>query len=462
MDNILLVEDKAELREMLTHALTRMEFEAVPAADLEEALKQLRSQRFSAVLTDLKLPRGSGLNVLAAALEEDPNVPVVIMTAHGTIPEAVAAMREGAYDFIQKPIDLTHLKHLLGRAIERQQLLRENLVLKEEFARNVGFPRIMGEHPSMLSAAREMQRIAITDSTVLLLGESGTGKELFARAIHQLSPRSGKPMVALNCAAIPESLLENELFGHERGAFTGADTRRAGKFELAHGGSIFLDEIGELPLSAQTKLLRVLEEKMVERLGATAPIRADVRVIAATNRNLENAIAEKEFRNDLYYRLNVFPIRIPPLRERGEDVVLLAQHFLERFRREHNKKQLALAADALSALRLHSWPGNVRELQNVMERACILNDGELRASDLGLAANVRAVARSAGSTAAPSAAALDGSLQEVSSRAVESVEKAKIEATLRECKWNKSHAAERLGISYKTLLNKIHAYGLDG
>src|SRR5437899_6616270 len=274
----------------------------------------------------------------------------------------------------------------------------------------------------------------------LLLGESGTGKELFARAIHQLSPRASKTMVAINCAAIPESLIENELFGHERGAFTGADSRRPGKFELAHGGTIFLDEIGELPMAAQSKLLRVLEEKMVERLGGTVPFRADVRVIAATNRDLQAAAAANEFRSDLFYRLNVFPIRIPALRDRGEDAVLIAEYFLDRFRRERKKPRLAFAADAVSALRNHSWPGNVRELQNVIERASILNDGELRAADLRLAANVRAAsasARAAG-TSTPSSESLDGSLQEVSARAVESVERAKIEATLRECKWNKT------------------------
>lgn len=457
MEAILLVEDKAELREMLMHALARMDFRPVPAANVAEALPLLRTQRFAAVLTDLKLPTGSGLDVLSAALEEDANVPVIIMTAHGTIPDAVAAMREGAYDFIQKPIDLAHLKHLLSRAIERQQLLRENLVLKEDYARTLGFPRILGEDAAMRTVAREMQRIAPTDSAVLLLGESGTGKELFARAIHQLSPRAARPLVSINCAAIPEGLIENELFGHERGAFTGADSRRPGKFELANGGTIFLDEVGELPLNAQAKLLRVLEEKMVERLGGTAPIKTDVRVIAATNKDLEQTVKAQEFRGDLFYRLNVFPIRIPALRERGEDVLALAQHFLDRFRKERNRPGLTLGADAIAALKGHSWPGNVRELQNVMERACILNDGELRAADLGLAANIRA---SAGGASAKPSTSLEGSLAEVTARAVELVESAKIEATLRECKWNKAEAADRLGIAYKTLLTKIQRYGL--
>ncbi|HXE90140.1 MAG TPA: sigma-54 dependent transcriptional regulator [Terriglobales bacterium] len=453
MDRILLVEDKAELREMLRTALARMDYEVEPAAGLAESLAKLRQFRFSAVLTDLKLPDGSGMDILRATLEADPAMPVVIMTAYGGIADAVAAMRDGAYDFIQKPIDLEHLRHLLARAIERQQLLRENLVLKEDYARRYGFPRIVGEHPAMLAAAREMQRIAPASSTVLLLGESGTGKELFARAIHQLSPRANRPFVALNCAAIPEALVENELFGHERGAFTGADRRRAGKFELAHEGTIFLDEIGELPAGSQGKLLRVLEEHVIERLGGTTTVPVDVRVIAATNRDLESAAARGEFRQDLYYRLAVVPIRIPALRERGEDLRLLAEHFLERFRKELKKPRLAFSPDAIAALRAHPWPGNVRELQNAVERASILNDGELSAADLGLAANVR--------PAPVRGSDLGGSLASASSRAVESVERAKIEATLRECKWNKAAAAQRLGISYKTLLNKIHAYGLD-
>ena len=453
METVLLVEDKAELREMLVIALGRMGYQVTAAANLADALAALRRQPYSAVLTDLKLPAGSGMEVMRAALEADPAVPVIIMTAYGSIAEAVAAMREGAYDFIQKPIDLEHLRHLLARALERQQLLRENLVLKEEYARRLGFPRIVGEDPALQEAARAMQRIAPTETTVLLLGESGTGKELFARAIHQLSGRAGKPFVALNCAAIPETLVENELFGHERGAFTGADSRRAGKFELAHGGTIFLDEIGELPAAVQSKLLRVLEEHVVERLGGSAPFRADVRVIAATNRDLESAAEAGKFRRDLYYRLAAFPIRIPPLRERGGDVERIAEHLLERFRRELRKPGLGLAPDALAALRAHSWPGNVRELANVLERAAILNEGELHAADLGLAANVRG--GGAGEVT------LEGSLPEVAARAVESVERAKIEATLRECKWNRSAAAQRLGISYKTLLNKIHAYGLD-
>ncbi len=455
MESILLVEDRAELREMLQTALSRMGYEVAAAAGVGDALPLLARRRFSGVLTDLKLPSGSGMDILRAAQQTDPTIPVVVMTAYGSVADAVAAMRDGAFDFIQKPIDLEHLRHLLARALERQQLLRENVLLKEEYARRFGFPRIVGEHPSMLTAATEMQRIATTESTVLLLGESSTGKELFARALHQLSPRAAKPFLALNCAAIPETLIENELFGHERGAFTGANARQAGKFELADGGTIFLDEIGELPLSAQGKLLRVLEERTVDRLGGSTPVPVDVRIIAATNRDLQAAAEAGQFRRDLYFRLAVVPIRIPALRDRGDDVLLIAEHLLERFRRELRKPRLKLAPDAQAALRAHRWPGNVRELQNALERAAILGDGEIRASDLNLAANVRPA------TSTSPDVDMSGSLPEVSSQAVKSVERAKIEATLRECRWNKSAAAQRLGISYKTLLNKIHAYGLD-
>jgi DNA-binding NtrC family response regulator len=439
MEPVLLVEDKAELREMLQQALARMKYEVVPAGTATVARTALRQRRFTAVLTDLKLPDGSGLDVLRCAMEADGALPVVVMTAYGTIAEAVSAMRDGAYDFIQKPIDLEHLRHVLGRAIERYQLLRENVVLKEEFARRFGFPEMVGEHASILAAAREMQRIAPMDATVLLLGESGTGKELFARAIHKLSPRAEKPFVAVNCAAIPESLVENELFGHEKGAFTGADARQAGRFELAHGGTLFLDEIGELPPAVQSKLLRVLEAGRVQRLGATSEVSVNVRVIAATNRDLEAAVEAQEFRRDLYYRLAVFPIRIPPLRERGSDVLLLAEHFLERFRRELRKPQLSLTASARRALNSHAWPGNVRELQNVMERAAILNDGTIEAAHLSLP----------GTQAKAAAAQAGGN------------ERADLEELMRACKWNKQAAAEKLGISYKTLLSRLKALQLD-
>ncbi len=342
MEPVLLVEDKAELRAMLRKALERAGYTVDEAPDGNAAIDKVRTRRYLLVLTDLKLPGNSGIDVLREARRVEPTLPVILMTAYGSVEEAVTAMKEGAFDFIQKPVDLDHLKLLLERAARQQELLRENLLLREEYAARYGFPRIVGEHPAMKDASQMTQRVAATDSTVLLLGESGTGKELFARAIHHLSPRAEQPFVALNCAAIPEGLVENELFGHERGAYTGAGARKMGKLELAHRGTLFLDEIGELPLAIQSKLLRVLEERRFERVGGTQEIEVNVRIVTATNKDLRAAVADKTFREDLYFRISAVPITIPPLRDRGDDVLLLAEHFLERFKREFRKPALAL------------------------------------------------------------------------------------------------------------------------
>src|SRR6202790_5432858 len=375
MEPILLVEDKAELRAMLRKALERVGYTVEEAPDGNSAIDKIRSRRYQLVLSDLKLPGNSGIDVLREARRVEPTLPVILVTAYGSVEEAVTAMKEGAFDFIQKPVDLDHLKLLLERAAKQQELLRENLLLREEYAVRYGFPQIVAEHPSMKDASQMSQRVAATDSTVLLLGESGTGKELFARAIHHLSPRANNPFVALNCAAIPEGLVENELFGHERGAYTGAGARKIGKLELAHRGTLFLDEIGELPLAIQSKLLRVLEERRFERVGGTQAIDVDVRIVTATNRDLRKLIDEKLFREDLYFRISAVPMTIPPLRERGEDVLMLAQHFLEKFSREFAKPGLELSEGAKERLLSYRWPGNVRELQNTLERAVILADG---------------------------------------------------------------------------------------
>src|SRR6202171_3687608 len=312
MEPVLLVEDKAELRAMFRKALERAGYTVEEAPDGNTAIEKVRSRRYLLVLSDLKLPGNSGLDVLREARRVEATLPVILGTAYGSVEEAVTAMKEGAFDFIQKPVDLDHLKLLLERAAKQQELLRENLLLREEYSARYGFPRIVGEHPSMKDASQVVQRVAATDSTVLLLGESGTGKELFARAIHHLSPRADKPFVALNCAAIPEGLFENELFGHERGAYTGAGARKIGKMELANRGTIFLDEIGDLPLSIQSKLLRVLEERRFERVGGTQAVEVDVRVLAATNHNLRATVATKAFREDLYFRIAGVPLTVPP------------------------------------------------------------------------------------------------------------------------------------------------------
>ena len=460
MEPILLVEDKAELRAMLRKALERWDYAVEEASDGRAAIEKVRGRRYLLVLSDLKLPGNSGIDVLREARRAEPTLPVIIMTAYGSVDEAVTAMKEGAFDFIQKPIDLEHLKLLLERAAKQQELLRENLLLREEYAQRYGFPRIVGEHPKMQEASQMAQRVAATDSTVSLLGESGTGKELFARAIHHLSPRAEQAFVALNCAAIPEGLIENELFGHERGAYTGAGARKMGKLELAHHGTLFLDEIGELPLAMQTKLLRVLEERRFERVGGTQEIEVNVRILTATNRDLHAAVAEKTFREDLYFRIAAVPITVPPLRERGDDVLLLADHFLERFRREFRKPSLVLTEDARARLRTYSWPGNVRELQNAIERAAILTNGpEIGPEALQLPA-ARPAPEELPNGMLEEQFLWEGPLEEVSQRAVAHVERFKIQNALREAKWNKTRAAEKLGVSYKTLLSKIRMLGL--
>ncbi len=446
---------------MLRKALERMGYAVEDAADGNSAVTKVRARRFLVVLTDLKLPGLSGIDVLREVKDADSGIPVILMTAYGSIEEAVTAMKEGAFDFIQKPVDLEHLKLLMERAARQQELLRENLILREEYAARYGFPRIVGEHESMKQSSQQVQRVAATDSTVLLLGESGTGKELFARAIHHLSRRRDKPFVALNCAAIPEGLVENELFGHEKGAYTGAGTRKIGKLEMAQGGTFFLDEIGDLPPAIQAKLLRVLEERCFERVGGTQAIEVDVRVLTATNKNLREAIAQKQFREDLYFRIAAVPIEIPPLRERGDDVLLLAEHFLEDYRREFGKAGLSFSDDARRQLQSYPWPGNVRELQNTIERAAILADSDaLDAAALQLPA-ARPTAAQIPAGMLEESFSWEGTLDEVTSRATQHVERYLIEAALRECKWNKTRAAEKLGVSYKTLLAKLRALGLE-
>ncbi len=460
MEPLLLVEDKPDLRAMLRKALERSGHAVDEAPDGSAAITKLRARRYLLVLTDLKLPGCSGLDVLRASKQADPTIPVILITAFGSIEEAVTAMKEDAFDFIQKPVDLDHLNLLVVRAARQQELLRENLLLREEYMARYGFPRIGGEHATMKAATQQVQRVAATDSTVLLLGESGTGKELFARALHHLSNRRSQAFVALSCAAIPEGLVENELFGHERGAYTGAGARKIGKMELAHRGTIFLDEIGELPLAIQSKLLRVLEEKCFDRIGGTQLVEVDARIVAATNRDLQAAIASKVFREDLYFRIAAVPITIPPLRDRGDDVQLLVDAFLDRFRREFRKPNLTLTPQARARLRAYVWPGNVRELQNTIERAAILSDGDaIDAAELQLPA-ARPEQGQIPSGMLDESFRWEGTLQEVSARAIERVERFKIEAALRASKWNKTRAAEQLGVSYKTLLNKIRALGL--
>jgi len=453
--DILLVEDKDSLRRVLRLTLENAGYSVTEAIDARAALNEIANSRHRLVLTDLRMPNGSGLDVLRSARAADADVPVIVMTAFGSIDEAVQAMKDGAHDFLQKPVDSNHLLLLVERALEQARLRTENVLLREEWSRRYGFPRILGESETLKRAVGETQRVAQTEATVLLLGESGTGKELFARAVHHLSPRRDHPFVAINCAAIPETLIENELFGHERGAFTGASDRRQGKFELASGGTVFLDEIGELPLGVQGKLLRAIEEKVVDRIGGRAPVVVDVRVVAATNKDLKAAVENGQFRGDLFFRLAVFPIEVPPLRDRGDDIVLLAQHFTSEIGRELRGREAQLSPESIAALKQHHWPGNVRELENAIERACIISDSLLlQPSDLGLEPR--------GTHEAESLAQIDlsGTLSEVAHRALHLVERKKIRDALEANLGNKSKTAEDLGVSYKTLLNKIKEYAL--
>jgi DNA-binding NtrC family response regulator len=451
--DVLVVEDRASLRTMLRRTLQAKGYTVHEAGDTPEALAFLATSRVSVVLTDLRLPRGSGMDVLKAAREADANLPVIVMTAFGTIEDAVSAMKDGAFDFLSKPVDTDHLTVLTERAIEQRRLLMENLILKEEYAARYGFPQIIGVDSTLEEVSRATQRAAAADATVLLMGESGTGKELFARALHHLSPRREGPFLAINCAAIPEPLLENELFGHEKGAFTGAIGRKMGKLELADHGTVLLDEVGELPLSLQSKLLRVLQEHAFERVGGTTTVHVDVRIVAATNRDLRRAVDEKLFRDDLFYRLSVFPIDIPPLRNRRGDIPLLATHFVERFCRELGKPPMTVAEETMNELLSHHWPGNVRELANCLERAVILSDGrELTSEVLGFG--------SSREVAPPPDFDLSGSLAEVSRRAASSAEKKKIRCVMEEVGGDRPRAAEKLEISPKTLLAKLREYGL--
>ena len=455
MTDILLVEDKESLRRVLRLTLENAGYSVTEAEDARIALNQIASTRYRVVLTDLRMPHGSGLDVLHAARAADNDVPVIVMTAFGSIDEAVRAMKDGAHDFLQKPVDSNHLLLLVERALEQARLRTENVLLREEWARRYGFPRIIGESEVIKRAVAETQRVAQTDATVLLLGESGTGKELFARAVHHLSNRRDKPFVAINCAAIPETLIENELFGHERGAFTGAGDRRQGKFELASEGTVFLDEIGELPLAVQSKLLRAIEEKVIDRIGGRTPITVDLRVVAATNKDLKAAVENGTFRGDLFFRLAVFPVEIPPLRERDNDVLLLARHFASQIGKELRGREATLSEATVEAICGYGWPGNVRELANAIERACILTDTlDLEPKDLGIGV------RSENERGTLEELDLSGTLSDVAHRALRFAERKKIQRVLESNAGNKSKTAEDLGVSYKTLLTKLKEYDL--
>lgn len=438
-------------------ALEAQGHSVIEARDEAEAVAALRDSQPAVVLSDLRLPVGDGLGVLRAAKEADPELPVIVMTAHGSIQDAVAAMKQGALDFLAKPVDPDHLLLLVERALAQRRLLNEYRLLKEEAAARRGGPHIIGDSPALRQAMAAIDRAAATDTTVLLEGESGTGKELCARALHDRSPRAHGPFVAINCAAIPDTLLEAELFGYERGAFTGANQRKLGRFELAQRGTLFLDEIGELPMTVQAKLLRAVETRKIERLGGGASIQLDVRIVAATNRGLRQAVAARQFREDLYFRLSVFPVEVPALRDRREDIPKLAHHFVARVARDVGKK-ISLSPEAVTELMAHHWPGNIRELQNALERAVILAEGDvLLPRHLSLLP-----VPSSGSAIDPwERIDLGGSLAEATARTVHEVERRKIQLALSDAGGDRGRAADLLQINYQALEVKLRQLRLN-
>lgn len=374
--NILIIDDEKNIREGLAAALEMDGYNVVLAPDGETGLQLVGRGDIDLVITDLRMPGISGEEVLAKVTSESPGLPVIVLTGHGTIDSAVDAMRAGAYDFLTKPLNLDRLSLIVKRALQNRELSLQHRQLKEELDSNKSFESIIGKSAEMQKIFEMVRRVASSKASVLITGESGVGKELIANAVHNLSPRKDKPLIKVHCAALSESLLESELFGHEKGAFTGAVARKRGRFELAHGGSIFLDEIGEIDQNVQIKILRVLQDKRFERVGGEETVETDVRVIAATNRDLEKEIAEGRFREDLYYRLNVVHIHVPPLRDRKDDIPLMVSAFLKEFAKENGKNITSIDSHARAALYKYDWPGNIRQLRNCMESAVVMCAGD--------------------------------------------------------------------------------------
>ena len=440
---ILVVDDEEIVRESLGGWLEKDGYFVATAPDGKAALERLEAEPWSILIVDLKMPGIDGMQVLEQAKKRTPDLAVVMMTAYATVDTAVSAMKLGAYDYLVKPFDPEELSLMMQKIVAQQALLRENAVLRQALKQEYRFRDLVSKSPAMQAIFELARTAARSNSTILILGESGSGKEVLARAVHQESPRAQGPFVAVSCAALTESLLESELFGHEKGAFTGAFARRKGKFESADGGTLFLDEVGDVGPKLQLDLLRVLEERRFHRLGGNTPVEVDVRIVAATNRDLHRAVQEGRFREDLFYRLNVIPIAIPPLRQRREDIPLLVDSILERLSAEMKKPLEGVSTEAMNALLGHEWPGNVRELRNVLERGAVVCTGTiLQLVDLGLP--VRA-------DAAPRAGPL-GSLEEV--------ERRHVAAVLSHTGGNVSQSARILGIDRVTLYNKMKKWGL--
>ncbi|MDI6826912.1 MAG: sigma-54 dependent transcriptional regulator, partial [Armatimonadota bacterium] len=440
MKRVLIIDDEEGIRNVLADLFGEMGWLVSESEDGKNGLEAALSDDFELIILDLSLPRLDGLAVLRKLRESKPDIPVVMITGYATMKSAIEALKLGAFDYITKPFDLNEVQIIAQHAVERQRLIYENRYLKNELRQRHGFDNVIGLTPAVQKAYVLAAKVADSNASVLILGESGVGKEYLARAIHYQSPRADGPFVKVSCAALPEALLESELFGHEKGAFTGAIARRIGRFEMADGGTLFLDEIGDVTLATQVKLLRFLQEKQFERVGGSETLRADVRIIAATNKDLKKAIADKEFREDLYYRLNVITINLPPLRERIEDIPELVRHFIAKYNNETGKSIEGVSPEGMALLKSYSWPGNIRELENCIERAVILCHGR---------------------TILPQHLLLSEENEPFSSplpsndgmRPLKDVEREHIANVLSKCNWNQSRAASILGIDRKTLRN---------
>jgi two-component system NtrC family response regulator len=446
---ILIMDDEAQERSRIESFLKQKGYEVTALANVPSAIEAMQRERYDVFLTDCNIPGVDALRTSDEARKINPDMAVIIMTSFGTIETAVKAIKAGAYDYLPKPIDLEQLVVLIGRISERQSLLRENARLREELIDRYKFDEIASTSHAMEEVLNLTGRVAGSSATVLLRGESGTGKELIARAIHYHSPRAGRPLVKVNCAALPETLLESELFGHEKGSFTGAASRRIGRFEAADGGTLFLDEIGDIPPSVQVKLLRVLQEKEFERLGGNESIKVDVRLVAATNRDLEKAMKDGSFREDLYYRLNVVTVVIPPLRERKEDIPALMEHFLRKYGRENKKNITGVTAETRDLLMRYSYPGNVRELENIVERAVVLTKSEIITS-----ADIPIHLKTMESEEKICVAKRDGSLTDT----LDTLERGIIMEALKAAGGVQTRAAEKLGISERVLRYKLKKF----
>ncbi|MDP8217863.1 MAG: sigma-54 dependent transcriptional regulator [Candidatus Theseobacter exili] len=446
---ILVVDDEKHSRNGLQKALTPLGYDVYLAGNGKEAISLLKSEQPELLITDLRMPDINGIELIKEAKKIDDGLTIIMITAYGTVDTAVKAVKEGAFDYISKPINLEELELAVQRALITRNIARENIALKEQLNSRYGFENIIGESPKMKTVFETIKQAAPTQASILILGESGTGKELIANAIHFNSPRRNGPFIAVHCAALSESLLESELFGHEKGAFTGAHTRKPGRFERSAGGTLFLDEISEISLRIQVKLLRVLQEREFERVGGTDVIKTDARIVAATNANLENLVEENAFREDLFYRLKVVSIQVPPLRDRREDIPILVNKFIEEFSIANQRPVLGLSANALNILQSYSWPGNVRELRNTIESMIILSKTqELTEENIPEPINSSSSIKSFGLTFTPGIQLKDA-------------EKHLILETLGSVKNNKTKAAKILGISRRTLHRKLNEYGIE-